>query len=114
MSNRPVQLNDSARACARRKICLWLAVQRSSCWPTQLGRLTGEWQGEDGLTLIRALVRLDRHAVIICAGATQRTLIVQGLDATAVSPAWSAGVSAGRTGVGAARHHRPRNRQLTE
>ena len=54
-----------------------------------------EWQGEDGLTLIRALVRLDRHAVIICAGATQRTLIVQGLDATAVSPACLLGSAPG-------------------
>jgi len=39
----------------------------------------GEWQGEDGLLLLRRLSRLGAGGVVLCAGASQRELIERGV-----------------------------------
>ena len=38
-----------------------------------------EWQGDDGLAMLRRLVRFAPHALIVCAGATQGTLVERGV-----------------------------------
>lgn len=38
----------------------------------------GEWQGEDGLMLLKRLTELASSAVILCAGASQRELVERG------------------------------------
>src|SRR5438034_6814226 len=40
---------------------------------------TGEWQGEDGLMLLKRLIGLAPSAVIVCAGASQRDLVDGGM-----------------------------------
>ena len=39
----------------------------------------GEWQGEDGLTLLTRLVRMAPDAILLCAGASQRELVERGV-----------------------------------
>jgi malate dehydrogenase len=38
-----------------------------------------EWQGDEGLLMLRQLALLSRHAIVICAGALQRELIERGV-----------------------------------
>lgn len=45
----------------------------------------GEWQGEEGLTLLRRLTGLAPGAVILCAGASQREVIERGVRELHVS-----------------------------
>jgi malate dehydrogenase len=40
---------------------------------------TGEWQGEEGLMLLKRLIGLAPSAVIVCAGASQRDLVDGGM-----------------------------------
>jgi malate dehydrogenase len=39
----------------------------------------GEWQGDDGILLLKTLRRVMEHGIVICAGATQRDLIERGV-----------------------------------
>src|SRR6185295_15466699 len=39
----------------------------------------GEWQGEDGLLLLKRLMQIASGAVIVCAGAAQRELVDRGV-----------------------------------
>ncbi len=39
----------------------------------------GEWQGEDGLLLLKRLMQTARGSVILCAGASQRELVERGV-----------------------------------
>jgi len=39
----------------------------------------GEWQGEDGLLLLKRLMQTARGSVILCAGASQRDLVERGV-----------------------------------
>lgn len=38
-----------------------------------------EWQGEEGLTLLRRVLQLGSHGPVLCAGASQRDLIERGV-----------------------------------
>jgi malate dehydrogenase len=40
---------------------------------------SGEWQGEDGLVLLKRLAQMGTNAVIVCAGAGQRELVERGV-----------------------------------
>ena len=39
----------------------------------------GEWQGEDGLALLKRLVQMAPDAILLCAGASQRELVERGV-----------------------------------
>jgi len=39
----------------------------------------GEWQGEDGLMLLKRVTQMAANAVIVCAGASQRELVDRGV-----------------------------------
>ena len=39
----------------------------------------GEWQGEEGLLLLKRLRRTAERSVVICAGAAQRELVERGV-----------------------------------
>lgn len=39
----------------------------------------GEWQGEEGLLLLRSIARLAASSVVLCAGASQRELVERGV-----------------------------------
>ncbi len=39
----------------------------------------GEWLGEDGLTLLKQAQRMNRGAIVVCAGAGQRDLVERGV-----------------------------------
>lgn len=39
----------------------------------------GEWQGDDGLELLRQISRIARASVVVCAGAGQRELVERGV-----------------------------------
>ena len=40
---------------------------------------TAEWQGEDGLALMRRIARLAPRAIIVCAGGAQREMVERGV-----------------------------------
>ncbi len=40
---------------------------------------SGEWQGEEGLMLLKRLAQMGTNAVIVCAGAAQRELVERGV-----------------------------------
>lgn len=39
----------------------------------------GEWQGEDGLVMLRRVAQMASNAVVLCAGASQRDLVDRGV-----------------------------------
>lgn len=46
---------------------------------------TGEWQGEEGLTMIARILRLAASPIILCAGTSQRELVERGVRALGIS-----------------------------